>query len=61
MPTHVDLSEVVISHFNQTRKLHPEILSLDPDLIEELIDAVPDENLELICELKNLLKKEGAR
>lgn len=56
---HVDFSEVVMNNFAQTHELGPEVLSLDLGITEELIDAIPDENSELINALKDLLRREG--
>jgi hypothetical protein len=56
---HIDLSEVVENDFAQTGKLRPEISGLDPDVIRELIDAVPDLNKELIQALRDVLRWEG--
>lgn len=53
---HVDFSEVVKNYFAQTGELHPGIFALDLGRIEELIDAVPDENQGLISALRNLLR-----
>ena len=59
MLVHIDLSEVVIDHFTRTGALPGKILLLNMDQIEELIDAIPDENQELVGLLKELLKREG--
>jgi transcriptional regulator of met regulon len=53
---HIDFSEIVIEHFNQTGELHPDILAHDSDdLIKELVDAIPEENKELLRVLRGLL------
>ena len=55
----IDLSERVVNNFARTHKLGPEVLSLDSGVIEELIDAIPDTNSELIIALEDLLRREG--
>lgn len=49
----------VLNHFKQTSRLLPEVQTLGVGQIEELIDAIPDENQELIDKLKDILRREG--
>ncbi len=56
---HIDLSERVINNFARSHELGPEVLSLDSGVIEELIDAIPDTNPELVMALEDLLRREG--
>lgn len=55
---HVDFSEVVVNYFARTGRLPPEVME-NPDLAQELIDAIPDSNRGLIDALR-LLRMEGA-
>lgn len=58
---HKDLSKVVLDHFVKTGTLHPEVQTLDPGVIEELIDAIPNNHPGLIAQLVELLQREGVR
>ncbi len=53
---HVDISDVTISHFAQSGELPSEVLRMNSDQIEELIDAIPDDNPDLIDKLRILLR-----
>lgn len=57
--TEKNLDKKVLDYFNQTGKLFPEVLQLDPDMIKELIDAIPNGYTSLINQLRGILSWEG--
>lgn len=54
--THVDISDVVRDHFVNTGNLLASVYSMDAGEIEELIDAFPETDVELVGTLSILLK-----
>lgn len=51
--------EETIAFFQENNNLPIDIVNLEPNLLEEWIDAIPDEFTGVIAFIRSLLRREG--